>query len=104
MATLTLAALNRKADNIYGADGRYRLLIVRRCRHAGEALVPGQLRLVEHLREAAELVRRGDARPADAVTRTDVEMFMLLRRAMAPGGGSISTAPRAGTERAAFLR
>lgn len=78
--TPTLRLLNAKADALYGRDGRYRLLIIARCKHAGDSLRPGQLRLVEHLRDAAELVRRKQARPADQRTANDVEMYQLLRR------------------------
>ena len=67
-------------------DDRYQLRILIRCRVAGLTLRTGTTLLVpaDKLRVAAHLIRCGSARPFDARTRRDVELYELLRAAPAP--------------------
>ena len=81
MATPTLPALLAKADALYGeADPRYRLVVLRRFKRDGRQQVPGDLLLEPSLRRAATFVRLGAARPVDAATTRDVELFLLLEK------------------------
>jgi hypothetical protein len=73
----------RPASAEHGADWYY-LRLTRRMRVQGRKYKAGQLLRVHdtRLRVAAWLTRTGAARPADARTRLDVDVFLELQRAL----------------------
>jgi hypothetical protein len=62
--------------------GQYNVLVLRRGRYGGYFLVPGCVVHFDHLRHALHLCAIGMAVPADPVTKLDVELGLLLRRAI----------------------
>ena len=67
-------------------DGRYAVLLRTRCRVAGKLYPAGTKLLItaNRLRVAANFVKTGAARPADARTRLDVELYLALDAALPP--------------------
>lgn len=63
-------------------DPRYALIVTRRHWALGCMTPPGSILLLPSLREAVQAVRQGVARPADRRTAVDVELALLLERAL----------------------